>query len=73
MSLPDLSSDQPRGVLVRRPRTSIYTVLLLVALLAIAFSCLLLVLELFQYGLQIKPPANLQATIRAGTSAAHIV
>ena len=73
MSLPDLSSDQPRGVLVRRPRTSIYTVLLLVALLAIAFSCLLLVLELFQYGLQIKPPANLQAAFSANETATPIV
>jgi uncharacterized membrane protein len=73
VSLPDLSSDQPRGVLVRRPRTSIYTVLLLVALLAIAFSCLLLVLELFQYGLQIKPPANLQAAVPADVAAPLIV
>jgi hypothetical protein len=51
--------------LVRRPRTNIYTVLLLVALLAIALSCLLMVLELFFYDLQIKPPANLQAAWQA--------
>ena len=65
MSLPDLSSDRPRGVLVHRPRMSIYNVLLLVALLAIAFSCLLLALELFRYDLQIKPPANLRAAAPA--------
>jgi hypothetical protein len=45
--------------LVRQPRTTIYTVLLLIALLAIVFSCLLMVLELAQYEFQIKPPANL--------------
>ena len=65
MSLPDLSSDRPRGVLVRRPRTSIYAVLLLVALVAIVLSCLLMVLELFQYDLQIKPPANLRSAAPA--------
>ena len=59
MSLPDSPSDRPRGVLVRQPRTSIYTVLLLIALLALVFSCLLMVLELAQYRFQIKPPANL--------------
>ena len=61
MSLPDLSSDRPRGVLVRKPQTTIYTVLLLIALVAIVLSCLLLVLELAQYGFQFKPPANLRA------------
>jgi hypothetical protein len=46
-------------VLVRQPRTSIYTVLLLIALLALVFSCLIMVLELAQYRFQIEPPANL--------------
>ena len=68
MSLPDLSSDQPRGVLVRRQRMSIYSVLLLVALLAITFSCLLLLLELFQYELQIMPPRNLRAAAPTGAA-----
>lgn len=63
MSLPDSSSDRPRGVLVRRPKTSIYTVLLLITLLALVFSCLLMVLELAQYGFQIKPPANLRSAV----------
>ena len=31
MSLPESSSDEPRGVLVRRQKTTIYTVLLLIA------------------------------------------
>jgi hypothetical protein len=55
VSLPD-STDQPRGVLVRKPRASIYTVLLLVALLALVFGCLIMVLELWRYEFQIKPP-----------------
>ena len=61
MSLPELSSDRPRGVLVRKPQTTIYTVLLLVALVALVFSCLLLVIELAMYGFQFKPPANLRS------------
>ena len=54
MSLPDSSSDRPRGVLVRRPQTTIYTVLLLIALLALAFSCLLMVLELLAVRLSVS-------------------
>ncbi|HJQ78613.1 MAG TPA: hypothetical protein VJ828_01590 [Lacipirellulaceae bacterium] len=65
MSLPDSSSDRPQGVLVRRPKTSIYTVLLLVALLAIMFGCLLMVIELARYGFQWKPPANLRSAAPA--------
>jgi hypothetical protein len=53
-------------VLVRRPRASIYTALLFIALVALVVSCLMLVLELLQYEFQIKPPANL----RTGT---HVV
>jgi hypothetical protein len=34
-------------------------VLLLIALVAIMFSCLLLVIEMAKYGFQWKPPANL--------------
>ena len=55
------SSEAPRGVLVRRPRNSVYTALLLCALLAIALSCLLMVLELASYSFQITPPANLRS------------
>ncbi len=62
MSQPDSPTDRPRGVLVRQPRTSIYTMLLLIALLALAFSCLLMVLELSAYRFQIKPPANLRSS-----------
>jgi hypothetical protein len=48
-------------VLVRKPQSSIYTVLLLVALVALVVSCLVLVLEWSHYGFQWKPPANLRA------------
>ncbi len=65
MSLPDSSSDRPRGVLVRKPQTTIYTMLLLVALLALVASCLLLVLELTHYDFQFKPPANLRTAAAA--------
>ena len=72
MSLPDSSSDRPRGVLVRRPRTSIYTVLLLIALVALVFSCLLMVLELAQYGFQMKPPANLRSAAPPAVTTVHL-
>jgi hypothetical protein len=58
VSLPDSSSERPQGVLVRRPKTSIYTVLLLVALLAILFSCLLMVIEMWRYGFDWRPQAK---------------
>lgn len=50
MSQPDLSSANPPGVLVQKPKTSIYTMLLLVALLALLLGCLFLFLEINQYG-----------------------
>jgi hypothetical protein len=39
--------------------------LLLVTLLALVFSCLVMVLELAQYEFQIKPPANLRSSSSA--------
>jgi hypothetical protein len=61
VSLPDSSYERPQGVLVRRPKTSIYTVLLLIALVAIVIGCLLMVIEMAQYGFQWNPPANLRS------------
>jgi hypothetical protein len=52
-------------VLVRQSQTTIYTVLLLIALVALSFSCLLMLIELFQYGFQFKPPANLRTAAAA--------
>lgn len=51
MSQPDLSSaSAPRGVIVHRPRASIYTVLLAIALVAILLGCLFLWLEIKAFG-----------------------
>ena len=55
MSPQESSPNPPRGVLVRRPRNSVYTMLLLASLIAIVLSCLLMVLELARYGFQISP------------------
>jgi hypothetical protein len=57
VSLPESGSDEPRGVLVRRPKTTIYTVLLLLALVAILIACLIMVVEWAAYGFQHKPTA----------------
>jgi hypothetical protein len=53
--------SEPRGVLVRREKTSIYTVLLLVAVVALVFGCLMMILEWAQYGFQYKPPASMRS------------
>jgi hypothetical protein len=50
VSQPDSKSTRPAGVLVRKPKTSIYTALLGVAVLALLAGCLLLNLELMSYG-----------------------
>ncbi len=61
MSLPESSSEEPRGVLVRRQKTTIYTVLLIIAAAALLIGCLVMILEWAQYGFQYKPPANLRS------------
>lgn len=63
MSLPESSSDEPRGVLVRRQKTTIYTVMLLIVIVALAMGCLMMILEWAQYGFQYKPPTNLRSSI----------
>ena len=65
MSQAESASDAPRGVLVRRQKTTIYTVLLLIAIVALAISCLVMILEWAQYGFQWKPPANLRSETSA--------
>ena len=59
MSLPESNFELPRGVLVPKPKTTIYTVLLGIAALALFISCAILALEIWQYG-SISPPANLR-------------
>lgn len=51
MSQPDLSSAKPpRGVLVKKQPTNVYTVMLMVSLLAMIIGCVFLGLELAEYG-----------------------
>jgi hypothetical protein len=64
VSLPESSSEEPRGVLVRRQKTTIFTVLLGIALAALVFGCFLMILELARYRFQYKPPTNLRSDIR---------
>jgi hypothetical protein len=60
-SSPIASASEPRGVLVRRQKTKIYSVLLLIAVVALAFGCLMMVLEWLEYGFQYKPPASMRS------------
>jgi heme/copper-type cytochrome/quinol oxidase subunit 3 len=50
VSLPDSRSTEPAGVLVRKPKSNVYTALLGIALAAIMLGCLFLVLEITEYG-----------------------
>ena len=58
MSQPDLISDvpaeQPRGILVHKPKSTIYTALLGIAVGALTIGCLLLALEIMRYGWKIS-------------------
>jgi hypothetical protein len=54
-------------VLVRRPKSSIFTVLLLLALLAIMFACALMVIEMWRYGFDWNPQANSRSAAPATT------
>jgi len=49
VSQPDSESTRPAGILVRKPTTSIYTILLGVAVGALALGSLFLFLELLSY------------------------
>jgi hypothetical protein len=51
-------------VLVRRPRTTIYTVLLGIAVAALAIGCLLLMLSLWRYGAPWTLPWNVPTNFR---------
>ncbi|MBI3466697.1 MAG: hypothetical protein HY000_27095 [Planctomycetes bacterium] len=53
MSVAD-STDSGRGVYVPKPKADIYTVMLGIALGAIVFACLLLILELAAFDWDIK-------------------
>ena len=55
MSRRDSKSTRPLGVLVRNPKATAYVALLGVAVAALVVGCLLLVLELYQYGFVLSP------------------
>ena len=60
----EVVADAPRGVLVRRPKTSIYSVLLGISAAALAVGCLMLVLEIWTYGAPWTFPWNIPINLR---------
>jgi hypothetical protein len=64
VSQPDSSSDSPRGVLVPKPKTSIYTIMLIIALAAIVIGCTVMWLEVLQYGWPWEFPWRIPANLR---------
>lgn len=68
MSQPDLTSARPSGVIVRKPKLDVYTVLLVISLLAISIGCLLLWLEIGEYRRQIKGPTAASTLFQKGLS-----
>jgi hypothetical protein len=64
VSQPESSSDAPRGVLVRRQKTTIYTVLLIITAAALVFGSLVLVLEIWQYGPPWSAPWKVPVNMR---------
>ena len=50
MSQPDLESVSAPSVLAKKPQMTVYTVMLIVALLSLMLACLFLYLEIREYG-----------------------
>jgi hypothetical protein len=73
VSQPESNFDRPQGVLVHRPRTTIYTVLLFLSFVALLVGCLIMAWEMWQYGLQYEPPANLRRAEVSVTTPYHLV
>ncbi len=48
MSQPDLT-NQPRGMVVQKPKSNVYTALLGVATVALLIGCILLAIEISRY------------------------
>jgi len=57
-------SGAPRGVLVRRQKTSIYSVMLGISAAALAIGCLVLVLEIWTYGAPWTFPWNIPPNLK---------
>jgi hypothetical protein len=64
VSLPESTPDRPRGVLVRRPKTTIYTVLLGLTAAALILGSLIMFIELWHYGPPWTFPWNVPASYR---------
>ncbi len=69
MSQPDSSLDRPRGVLVPKPKTSIYTIMLVISAAAIFIGCTVLLIEIWRYSSPWdfpwwEVPANFQSYMR---------
>jgi hypothetical protein len=64
VSQPESSSNAPRGVLVRRQKTNIYTVLLMITAGALAVGCLFMLLAILQYGSPFSAPWEVPANMR---------
>ena len=60
----DVGADAPRGVLVRRPKTSIYSVMLGISAGALAIGCVVLILEIWTYGAPWTFPWNIPINLR---------
>jgi hypothetical protein len=60
----DVGAEAPRGVLVRRPKTSIYSVMLGISAGALAIGCLVLILEIWTYGPPWTFPWNIPINLR---------
>jgi hypothetical protein len=52
------TSAKPAGILVRKPKSTIFMVLLGIAAAALAIGCLFLLLEISQYGALWSSPWN---------------
>jgi hypothetical protein len=59
-----IRSEAPRGVLVRRPKTSIYTVMLGITAAALAIGSLVMMLEIWTYGAPWTFPWNIPINLR---------
>jgi hypothetical protein len=60
----EVRSGAPRGVLDRRPKTSIYSVMLGISAGALAIGCLVLVLEIWTYGAPWTFPWNIPINLK---------
>jgi hypothetical protein len=64
VSQPESNSDRPRGVLVRHPTTTVYTVILGLSAAALAVGCLIMLVEIWQYGSPLTFPWKIPINYR---------